>query len=111
VQKAYLLVQFAGGRVQRVELNKNPMVLGRHVTCGFQVIDRKVSRRHCQVTYAQGQWFLEDLKSKNPTWMGSEIVVKTPLNDGDQFRIGSTYITFRSEEDPTRTFTSTPKWS
>jgi pSer/pThr/pTyr-binding forkhead associated (FHA) protein len=108
---AYILVQFASGRVQRVEITKNPMVLGRGRSCGFQVVDPKASRRHCQIKLEQGQWFLEDLNSKNHTWIGTENVVRLPLNDGDQFRIGSTFLTFRVEENATQSFSSEPKWS
>ncbi len=94
----YLIVQFKGGREQRVELNKSPTVLGRSASCDLQVIDEKVSRKHCQLAEHEGQWYLEDLDSKNHTWIGLEPVSQVILAAGDQFRIGGTHVTFRTDE-------------
>jgi len=96
----YLIVQFKGGREQRVELSKSPMVLGRRASCDLQVIDEKVSRKHCQLCEHEGQWYLEDLDSKNHTWMGLERVSEVILATGDEFRIGSTRVTFLTGKIP-----------
>jgi len=104
----YLIVQFQGGFSRRVEVEKSPTVLGRGTSCDVQIVDDKVSRRHCQLSELEGQWHLEDLDSRNQTWIGLEAIEQTLLADGDQFRIGQTQIVFRTEEDPTQAFEEPP---
>ncbi len=107
----YLIVQFRGGREQRVPLDKNPTVLGRGAGCDFQINDPKASREHCQVSEHEGQWTLQDLDSRNQTWMGLQPITEVLLSDGDQFRIGATHIVFRADDDPTQVFEDKPDWS
>ncbi len=107
----YLIVQFHGGREQRFELTKSPFVLGRGSSVDLQIIDKKISRQHCQLAEHDGVWHLEDIPSRNKTWMGLSSVDDVTLSDGDQFRIGETYVIFRDTEDPTETFDQTPDWS
>ncbi|MBN1344018.1 MAG: FHA domain-containing protein [Phycisphaerae bacterium] len=107
----YLIVQHPGGRVQQIQLTKSPTVLGRGIGCDLQIIDPKISRRHCQLVEHEGQWYLEDLPSRNQTWMGMQAVDQIVLADGDQFHIGGTYLIFRTEDDPTKLFENSPDWS
>ncbi len=97
---AYFIVEFQGGRVQRVVLDKSPVVLGRGAGCDLQIVDPKISRHHCQLVEHEGQWHLEDLGSRNQTWMGLQPIDDVILGDGDQFCIGGTHFTFRSEPGP-----------
>lgn len=100
---AYLRLQFEGGRTQRAALDKKLVVIGRSSSCDLQVVDDKISRQHCQVTQHQGQWSLEDLGSRNKTWMNDQPVDQVYLFDGDQFRIGRTNIEFRIKDSPAQT--------
>jgi len=86
-------------------------VLGRGRECDVQVVDPKVSRRHCQLVLVQESWYLADLASQNHTWIGGRSVTEHALSDGDRFRIGSTHVIFRTEEDPAEVFHTTPDWS
>jgi pSer/pThr/pTyr-binding forkhead associated (FHA) protein len=107
----YLIVQHPGGRNQRILLERSPLVIGRGASCDLQVVDAKISRRHCQLSEHDGQWHLEDLGSRNKTWMGLEAVDNVLLSDGDQFRIGRTHIVFRTEVNATEAFEEPPTWS
>ncbi len=56
-----------------------------------------VSRKHCRVTLAGNQYFAEDLGSSNGTWVGTTRLqpgVRTPLNNGDQMRLGKLVLNF-----------------
>lgn len=53
-----------------------------------------VSRQHARVTIANGEAVIEDLGSKNGTWVGPvEVTGPTPLRNGDEIRLGSLVVT------------------
>ncbi|MCO6455373.1 MAG: SpoIIE family protein phosphatase [Pirellulaceae bacterium] len=72
----------------RYELRSAENSLGRHPDCHVLVEVGAVSRRHAQVVRLGDQWFVEDLNSRNGTFLNDEQVVgRKPLQDGDQVRI------------------------
>lgn len=55
--------------------------------------DKKVSRQHCRITLQGSEFVIEDLKSKNGTFVnGWKIVVKTKLKPNDVVKIGDTKL-------------------
>jgi pSer/pThr/pTyr-binding forkhead associated (FHA) protein len=59
------------------------------------ISDSKVSRLHARISYVNRQYYLEDLGSKNGTFLnGIPINKKTPLEAGDYIRIGLTWLSF-----------------
>src|SRR5947208_528632 len=57
----------------------------------------KVSRRHARIRVARDEAVLEDLGSKNGSYVdGRRITGPTPLGDGDEVRLGSVLVVFRS---------------
>ena len=64
--------------------------LGRAPFCAIQLYDMQCSGRHCRFTFDGGTLFLDDLRSKNGTFVnGERITEKTELHDGDEITIGS----------------------
>ena len=56
-----------------------------------------VSRRHCRITLAGNQYFVEDLGSSNGTTVNSVMLqpnVRAALNNGDQLRVGRLVFNF-----------------
>lgn len=64
------------------------LLIGRAPDCTIVIPDRQVSRHHAAVWLDdQGAW-LEDLGSKNGTFLnGERVLVPTPLHDGDEIQI------------------------
>jgi pSer/pThr/pTyr-binding forkhead associated (FHA) protein len=55
-----------------------------------------VSRRHALIRVAGDRATIEDLGSKNGTFVGDrQVTSRVRLNDGDQVRLGSFLLTFR----------------
>jgi hypothetical protein len=64
------------------------VILGREGNCDIVIPDRRVSRRHAQVSIDPGGVRLEDLNSKNGThFNGLNIHESIYLKDGDVFQI------------------------
>lgn len=73
--------------------------IGRISTCTIQVLDRRVSRRHACVFVEGGQYFIEDLGSKNGLLLNGELVSRSraPLKSGDRIVLGDTTLVFEHE--------------
>ena len=76
-----------------VELDGEPVVVGRHHECQIRVLDDAVSRRHAQITCQGNRFFVADLGSRNGTYLnGDRIHVPKPLHQGDRVQLGSTIL-------------------
>lgn len=72
-------------------------VLGREPGVEVWIDSSTVSRRHARVVVAQGHATIEDLGSKNGTFVGAmRIAGATPLADGDVIGVGSARMVFRA---------------
>jgi DNA-binding winged helix-turn-helix (wHTH) protein len=92
--------------VREVALGPGENVLGRETAASVFVDDATVSRHHARIVVERGGARLEDLGSKNGTWLrGRRIYGPQALADGDEIRIGSVPMTFRcfGEEPATET--------
>jgi SARP family transcriptional regulator, regulator of embCAB operon len=55
-----------------------------------------VSRRHARIVVTGRDAVIEDLGSRNGTFVqGERVVSATPLHDRDEIRLGSVVLTFR----------------
>ena len=70
------------------------ITIGRDPTCNFPLNDKTVSAQHARLSYRQGQWWIEDLRSTNGTFLNNE-PVSLPLvvTTGDELRFGQ--VAFR----------------
>ncbi len=69
-------------------LSDDPAIIGRHPECSIQIDDGSVSRHHARVTSDDGIWFVEDLDSRNGTFLnGQAVQQRTRLFDGAEIKI------------------------
>jgi len=90
-QEAPLLVVQEGPLVgHKWPLDRDVAVLGRGEECDIVVPERQVSRAHLRIKREAGNYVLEDLGSKNGTFVNSRQVQEgTPvrLQDGDEIQV------------------------
>ena len=77
-----------------VMLTGSDTMVGRSTTCDVQVFDAKVSRRHFQIRYAQGAFFLQDQQSSRGTLINGRRVMAQKLQNGDRIDVGDTSMVF-----------------
>lgn len=65
-----------------------PFRIGRVVECEVCVVEEHVSRAHAQVSFENGQWFVQDLQSANGLYAGEERFERMPVTGGLTFRLG-----------------------
>ena len=59
--------------------------------------DDTVSRRHARIFREGTHYYIEDLNSKNHTYVNDQRVRKARLKDGDEIKIGFNSLLFQSE--------------
>jgi DNA-binding winged helix-turn-helix (wHTH) protein len=81
---------------RQVALPEGDTIVGRGPDSSVWIDAPGVSRQHARFVVRQGEATVEDLKSKNGTYVGPHRVeLPRRLVDGDQIRLGSVVITFR----------------
>jgi len=93
------------GPVQSVHFPlTQPLVsVGREDTCTYQILDPLVSRQHLQVRFdaASGRHLAGDYRSAHGVFVNEkQILLDTPLNDGDKIRIGQTTLMYLASDHP-----------
>jgi serine phosphatase RsbU (regulator of sigma subunit)/pSer/pThr/pTyr-binding forkhead associated (FHA) protein len=80
---------------QRVDLCGDKVVLGRNPDCQVVIPVTSVSREHAQIVRQGGKYFIEDLRSRNHTFLNNrEVTQRTPLKDNDCIRICDCLVSF-----------------
>jgi len=86
-----LVVDHGQGDHERVTLTKESIVIGRGEECDVVVADREVSRQHIRIYQQDSAFFVQDLDSKNGTWVNKEQIKGTrQLIDGDIIEMAAT---------------------
>src|SRR5262249_42869102 len=87
---AYLLVVKGANPKETIPLENDRILLGRNANCDivFPANDFAVSREHACIVRIQNQFFIEDLGSRNGTYLNNQpIKTRTLLSDNDKVRI------------------------
>jgi DNA-binding winged helix-turn-helix (wHTH) protein len=83
-------------RSREFALEEGENVLGRDPRASIFLDDASVSRRHARIVTSGGGALIEDLRSKNGTFVrGAAIEAPSRIADGDEIRLGSVPLTFR----------------
>jgi pSer/pThr/pTyr-binding forkhead associated (FHA) protein len=78
---------------REVALQPGKNILGRAGSDVVVVGSTTVSRHHARITVGNGRAVVEDLGSKNGTWLRKAPVHEpTEIRDGDELRLGSVVI-------------------
>lgn len=70
---------------------REQIVIGRDLDCDVVIKDVKASRKHCKLVRGKEGFVLEDLGSKNGTYVdGKKISSPTAIRPDQAFKIGDT---------------------
>ncbi len=83
-----LLVEPPSGKCQRVEVARNPFVIGRLPECDLTLRDSRISRRHARIKREERVYFIEDLQSRHGLAVNGERVLRHRLAAGDRVTFG-----------------------
>jgi len=81
----------------QVALTDGDHLLGRDGDVAVWLESPTVSRHHARIHVSGADATIEDLGSKNGTYLrGERLVTPSPLSDGDEIRLGSVEVRFRT---------------
>jgi len=86
---AKLIVASGKSAGRSITLKHGKLLIGRAEECDIRPLGEEVSRRHCAMVEEAGAVTVEDLKSRNGTYVnGVKIAAKVTVADGDIVRVG-----------------------
>jgi DNA-binding winged helix-turn-helix (wHTH) protein len=91
----------------RATIGQGEHILGRDPELELCLDSTTISRRHARIRISDEQATLEDLGSKNGTFLNErKLDAPAPLADGDEIRLGALRVTFRRLAPPASTETA-----
>jgi len=82
--------------LRQVPLTEGSNVIGRGTDASIWIDAPGVSRHHARIVIRGDEALIEDLGSKNGTYVaGERVLAARRLDDGDQIRLGSVVVKFR----------------
>jgi hypothetical protein len=81
--------------LQEIDLRPGETLIGRSALCHVTIEDPMVSRQHSRIIVREGDATLEDLGSRNGTFINGHAINGTrQLSDGDRIRVGTLELVF-----------------
>ena len=91
----YLLANNGPDTGRRFELTEAEYIVGRHPDCQIVIDVGAVSRQHAKVMRQGNAYSVEDLHSRNGTFLNNQPVhTREELQEGDQIRVCDVVLTF-----------------
>lgn len=80
-------------------VNQAEITIGRSALSDYPIADDTVSARHARLSYHHNQWWVEDLRSTNGTFLNDERVsMPTVIVSGDELLCGQVSLLIKLEE-------------
>jgi len=94
-ETAMLILREGQGIGTRWGIDRDNLIIGREEDCDIVLPSRQVSRNHARIRRSGGRHILEDLGSKNRTFVnGQELTEPYTLQDGDEIQIALSFKLF-----------------
>ena len=83
------LVNYIGDETISHEFVVPELVVGRDKSCDLMLDEKTVSAEHARLSYHHGNWWVEDLQSRNGTFLNLELLAaQAVLTSGDELQVG-----------------------
>lgn len=80
------------------------LMVGRDSSCDLVLQEKTVSAEHARLTFHHGNWWVEDLNSRNGTYLNLELLdTQAVLTSGDELQVGQVKLNIEigeSIDDP-----------
>ncbi len=95
---AFLLAKSGPASGRRYDLSQARSVMGRHPDCDVVIEVGAVSRHHAQIAAEDQHFYVEDLQSRNGTFLNDlPIEERQRLRNGDRIRVCDVSFTFHDQ--------------
>ena len=87
--RAMLLRMDGVGAGQVLSVAETPFTMGRHATNQLPIDDDSISRFHARFVCEDGNYFVEDLGSRNGTFLQGKRITRAEIKDDDWVQLGA----------------------
>ena len=87
--RAMLLRMDGIGAGQVLSVAETPFTMGRHATNQLPIDDDSISRFHARFVCEDGKYFVEDLGSRNGTFLQGKRITRAEIRDDDWVQLGA----------------------
>jgi len=87
--RAMLLRMDGVGAGQVLSIAQTPFTMGRHATNQLPIDDDSISRFHARFVCEDGKYFVEDLGSRNGTFLQGKRITRAEIKDDDWVQLGA----------------------
>ncbi|MEI9941702.1 MAG: GGDEF domain-containing protein [Pseudomonadota bacterium] len=87
--RAMLLRMDGVGAGQVLSVEQTPFTMGRHATNQLPIDDDSISRFHARFVCEEGKYFVEDLGSRNGTFLQGKRITRAEIRDDDWVQLGA----------------------
>lgn len=91
VEKSNLL------RHRNLSLADDEYLMGRGESNTVVLSDASISKRHARLIYENGHWTINDLHSRNGTFVNALVITEAQLQNGDRIALGKAEFIFECE--------------
>jgi HD-GYP domain-containing protein (c-di-GMP phosphodiesterase class II) len=98
VSNSFIIVERGSASGSRFLLEKFPITIGRDLTNSVAIEDDEISRVHLRIKKRGRLFIIEDLDSKNGTFLNGDRIINSIIQNGDKILIGSTELQFVTSE-------------
>lgn len=95
---ATIQISFNGEVVQKLQLSKEIMTIGRKDDNDIHLDNLAVSGHHAKIITMHNDSFIEDVDSTNGTYLNGSLVKRHSLSDNDIIRVGKHEIKYSKEK-------------
>jgi pSer/pThr/pTyr-binding forkhead associated (FHA) protein len=83
------LTQGTGDKASIDKFNQPEILVGRDASCDLILDEKTVSAEHARLSYHDGHWWVEDLRSRNGTYLNQDLLTSAVvLASGDILQLG-----------------------
>ncbi|HUS63398.1 MAG TPA: GGDEF domain-containing protein [Kofleriaceae bacterium] len=92
-ERAYLIVLSGQNVGEMYKLSGEHVTMGRGGSADIRLVDEGISRFHARIRAEGGHMVVEDLESRNGTFLnGERVTAARKLEDGDKIQVGRTTV-------------------
>jgi len=95
-----VILKLKGKVLKQLKIDQNEIIIGRDETSDIQIDNIAVSREHATIIKGPNYYFIEDMHSKNGTFVNGKKINKKFLKVDDEIQIGKHSLQIILEEDP-----------
>ena len=91
-ERAYLVVMTGSNVGEMYKIAGDSIVLGRGGGTDIRLVDEGISRFHCRIRIDGDGLVVEDMNSRNGTFLNGTRIEQGVLHDGDKIQLGRTTV-------------------